>query len=116
MKLKYKQYNIDSGIVLVYEDESIEFIPMLEDGSDLDFDNSEWSEVDDEGETEFELTKKDVQEVKDEIEDEVESKVEGLGKPDFDSSRDVVPQVNVEDVETPPTNVINFRIPTEGQE
>jgi len=40
MKLKYRQYDHPDGTIIVYENNTVEFIPMFEDGSDLDFDSS----------------------------------------------------------------------------
>jgi hypothetical protein len=44
MLVKYKQYSFSKGAIIVYEDDSIEFIPNNFNNTDLDFDNSEWLE------------------------------------------------------------------------
>jgi hypothetical protein len=41
MLVKYNQYNCSKGVVLVYENGYVEFIPYYDDSDDLDFDNNE---------------------------------------------------------------------------
>jgi len=63
-KLKYKQYLCSYGSIILYEDETVEFIPMLSvdldeklygsEDDDLDFDNNEGCELVAEDEAEFE--------------------------------------------------------------
>lgn len=57
MKVKYKQYAVDSGAIIVYEDGDVCFIPNLNE-EELDFDNEEWGELMAEDEEEFENEEK----------------------------------------------------------